>query len=192
MAEPITVVGNTVTPTTGGILVETVTPQPTQEAKFTQADLDRIITERLGRVESKYADYADLKKKVEDADTASKSESEKLLERATKAETRAKEIEKASKLATARLSAATLAGELEFDPKRLDKVLRLIEITEDSTAESLKVALEALKKELPELLTKKGAPNTGAANPDKTNGNGSTETDAQRRQRLYGFDQTGR
>lgn len=187
-AQPIVI-----TPPVSGQLTAPVVAQPTQEAKFTQADLDRHINERLTREREKYKDYDDLKKKVEDADTASKSESEKLLERATKAETRAKEVERESKLATARLQAATIAGELEFDAKRLDKVLRLIEITEDSTAESLKVSLEALKKELPELLTKKSAPNSGASNPARGDGsNGSTETDDQRRRRLAGLDQTGR
>jgi hypothetical protein len=37
---------------------------------FTQADVDRIVKERVKRVETKYADYDDLKKKAGDSATA--------------------------------------------------------------------------------------------------------------------------
>ena len=41
-----------------------------QEAKvITQADVDRIVKERIARVEAKYADYGDLKKAAEGAKT---------------------------------------------------------------------------------------------------------------------------
>ena len=40
-----------------------------QETALTQADVDRIVKERLARVEAKYADYNDLKAKAEGAKT---------------------------------------------------------------------------------------------------------------------------
>lgn len=40
-----------------------------QEATLTQADVDRIVKDRIARVESKYADYNDLKAKAEGAKT---------------------------------------------------------------------------------------------------------------------------
>lgn len=40
-----------------------------QEQTFTQADVDRIVKERIARVETKYADYGDLKAKAEGAKT---------------------------------------------------------------------------------------------------------------------------
>lgn len=41
-----------------------------KEQAFTQADIDRIVGERVKRVEAKYADYKDLKAKAEGAKTA--------------------------------------------------------------------------------------------------------------------------
>jgi len=43
--------------------------QKQQEQTFTQADVDRIVKERIARVETKFADYADLKAKAEGAKT---------------------------------------------------------------------------------------------------------------------------
>lgn len=40
-----------------------------QEATLTQADVDRIVKDRIARVEAKYADYPDLKAKAEGAKT---------------------------------------------------------------------------------------------------------------------------
>lgn len=41
-----------------------------QEQSFTQADVDRIVRERVGRERAKFADYDDLKAKAEGAKTA--------------------------------------------------------------------------------------------------------------------------
>jgi septal ring factor EnvC (AmiA/AmiB activator) len=60
-------------------------------APATQADLDRIITERLNRERGKFADYDDLKARAERLDEieqATKSETEKFAERASAAEAR--------------------------------------------------------------------------------------------------------
>lgn len=58
------------------------------EPPESQADLDRIIGERLARERSKYADYDDLRERATQFDAlveASKSDQERLEERATKA-----------------------------------------------------------------------------------------------------------
>ena len=39
-------------------------PEPTTDQTFTQADLDRIVSERLQRERAKFADYDDLKAKA--------------------------------------------------------------------------------------------------------------------------------
>lgn len=55
----------------------------------TQADLDRMIADRLARERAKYADYDDLKTKAAEFDKASeaqKSEAQRALERAEAAE----------------------------------------------------------------------------------------------------------
>lgn len=43
--------------------------QQNQAQGFTQADVDRIVKERIARVETKYSDYNDLKAKAEGAKT---------------------------------------------------------------------------------------------------------------------------
>lgn len=61
-----------------------------QERTFTQSELDAIVRDRLKREREKYADYADLQKKAtayDEAQEAAKSELQRAVERAEKAET---------------------------------------------------------------------------------------------------------
>lgn len=44
--------------------------KPAGEQKFTQADLDRIVSERVARERTKFADYDDLKARASEAKTA--------------------------------------------------------------------------------------------------------------------------
>lgn len=65
---------------------ETATQETQNEVKFTQADLDRIVQDRLSREREKYGDYDALKAKAEKFDQIeeeSKSELQKATERAT-------------------------------------------------------------------------------------------------------------
>lgn len=64
----------------------------TAEKMFTQAEVERIIGERLKREREKYADYDELKKRAEEADS-SKSELQKLADRVAAAEKRAADAE---------------------------------------------------------------------------------------------------
>jgi hypothetical protein len=65
-----------------------------EEKTFSQADLDRVVADRLKREQGKYSDYADLKAKASKLDEEkTKSESEKLAERVAAAERRAIEAE---------------------------------------------------------------------------------------------------
>lgn len=56
---------------TSGTATETeaAATEQQQEQTFTQADVDRIVKERITRVEAKYADYSELKTKAEGAKT---------------------------------------------------------------------------------------------------------------------------
>lgn len=63
---------------------------------FTQADVDRIVADRLGRERAKYADYDELKdaaQRLKDAEDADKTEVQRLTERLTAAEKRASDAE---------------------------------------------------------------------------------------------------
>jgi hypothetical protein len=58
-------------------------------AKFTQADIDRIVTERVRKEQAKFTDYGDLKKKAAEFDKAAeaqKSEAQKLADKLAEAE----------------------------------------------------------------------------------------------------------
>lgn len=78
---------DTTTPAEGG----TTTPSGAEKT-FTQADVERIIADRLKRERDKYADYDDLKAKAAEADT-SRSDLQKLTDRVTAAEKRAADAE---------------------------------------------------------------------------------------------------
>lgn len=55
------------------------------EPKFTQADLDRVVSERVTRERAKFGDYADMKSKaarLEKIEAANRTELEKAVERA--------------------------------------------------------------------------------------------------------------
>jgi len=69
--------------------VDDATQGASAEKTFTQAEMDAIIGERLNRLKAKYADYDELKTKADaydEAAEASKSELQKAVERAEKAE----------------------------------------------------------------------------------------------------------
>lgn len=155
------------------------------ERTFTQAELDKILSERISRERAKYADYDTLKTKAEQLEAAGKSEVEKAIERAAKAEAALEKERIAAKRATLTAEAKAAALGLKFKADKLDRVLRLVDITDDSTPETVAAALQTLSKEMPELLDKPGAVNTGAVNPAR----GSelpTETREQRLARLRG------
>lgn len=69
---------------------------------FTQAQLDRIVEDRLARERQKYADYDEAKQalsKLKDLEDSKKSDEQKLLDRIEAAEKRAQEAEQAVKKA---------------------------------------------------------------------------------------------
>ena len=55
--------------TTTEIVDETTDGAEQEQKSLTQADVDRIVKDRIARVEAKYSDYSDLKKAAEGAKT---------------------------------------------------------------------------------------------------------------------------
>lgn len=175
------------TQSAGGQQAAAVQAQAAPEKTFTQKELDAILADRLARQKSQFADYDELKKKVEDADAASKSELEKAVERAAKAEADAKKAQAEMKRTTLLADAKVAALALKFKADKIERVLKLVDITDESTNESVKSALETLATEMPELLEgKPAAVTTGAVNPSKAQSAQSGETDAQRMARIRG------
>jgi hypothetical protein len=161
--------------------------QPAAEPKFTQADIDRAVKERLERERKKYADYDDLKTKahkLDEIDAASKSEADKLAEKVAKAEQREKE-------ALARANARILKAEIMakaagtfHDPEDVYLALKdKLSVGDDDTVEGLEDALKELGKAKPHWLkaADKSSPRLHAGNPGAAT---EGETVAQRRLRL--------
>lgn len=87
--------------------------QEQQEAKFTQADLDRIVKDRLTREREKYGDYDALKAKADKFDEieeASKTELQKATERAKALQDELDAFKKAESLRTMREKVAHNTG----------------------------------------------------------------------------------
>ena len=137
----------------------------------TQAELNKVIADRIARERAKYADYADLKTKAakfDELDQASKTEQERLTERLTAAEARAVEVEaRALRLEVAAennltpAQAKRLVGnsreELEADAKELLATFTPAKSDDDST-ETVTDSLD--------LGTRSGSPKKGKSTAD--------------------------
>jgi len=148
-----------------------------QERTFTQADIDRIVKERLTREQARFADYDDLKKAAEELSKlkeADLSEQEKLTKRIAEleqaqadwdaqAEAREREVNERLLRAEVRVLAATLNF---IDPEEAWKLADLTDVTfgEDGKIEGVKKPLEKLAKDKPHLIQ---AASGGGSPPNK-------------------------
>lgn len=150
--------------------------QQTYSPPATQADLDRIISERLAREREKYADVPELRKKAAEFDKAAeaaKTEHEKALEAA-----RADGEKTATTAANARIvraEAKTLAATAKFrDPADAVAFLDLSGVTVGDGGEvdskALVVLLDDLAKRKPYLVDDGKRP---APRPDESQGGGN-------------------
>ncbi|MBU2051244.1 MAG: hypothetical protein KKH61_20040 [Gammaproteobacteria bacterium] len=132
------------------------------EQTFTQADLDRILKERLSRINQKYADYNDLKAKADkltEYEEAQKDELQKAIDRATAAEAAR---DKALIEANNRLLKAALVAEAgKYGAQHPEDAFLLADMTGVSVAEDGAVigADEAIKA----LIESGRLPTTGKA-----------------------------
>jgi hypothetical protein len=112
-----------------------------------QAELDRIISERVARAKAQFSDYGDLKQKASKFDEiteAQKTELQKAVERAEAAEKRAQEFEAAQQISAWKAEAAKASG-VPAD------VLR------GSTEQEIQAHAETLKSLIPAPDAKRGA-----------------------------------
>lgn len=92
---------------------ENATSETTTEAKFTQADLDQIVKDRLAREREKYGDYDALKEKaakLDQIEEESKSELQKATERATALQAELDDLKNANKVRAMREKVAQDTG----------------------------------------------------------------------------------
>lgn len=84
-----------------------------QEKTFTQAELDKIVQERVGRERAKFEGFEDFKAKAEKFDEleeAQKSELQKAVERAELAESKLKKVEHDNEITAMRVKVASEKG----------------------------------------------------------------------------------
>lgn len=89
------------------------TPAPQAERTFTQAEMNAIITDRLNRERTKYADYDDLKAKAakfDEAEEAGKTELQKANDRAAKLQSQLDDLTRANTLREVRQKVAEQTG----------------------------------------------------------------------------------
>jgi hypothetical protein len=150
---------------------ETVTqPEPTEERKFTQAELDKIVKDRLAR--------EDTKRKEAEKAVREKAEAEALKQN-QEWEKLAAQRESELKQAQAELNGLKLnelkraiASEIDLPPALASRLV-------GTTADEIREDAEALKLSLP----KKTAPILSPTNPG---GATQGESDEERRKRLLG------
>ncbi len=132
----------------------------TGERTFSQADVDRMIADRLAREQKKYADYGDLKAAKEELDKlkdGQKSELEKANAAREKAEAKVKEFEAKVKQMELNALKSKLAAEAGIPSELADRIRG-----EDET--SIKADIEGLKKLFPpKAAGGSGAPQAGNA-----------------------------
>lgn len=121
--------------------------QPTYTPPASQADLDRIIADRVSRERAKFADYADLKTKATEFDKlaeSQKTELQKAQDRAAAAEKKAADYELVQQR-------AGWAADIVKDSPVPASALR------GNTQDELKAHFEQLKALIPTEAPKKGA-----------------------------------
>lgn len=136
----------------------TTTDNGQKPTTFSQAEVDRIVQERLGREKQRFADYDDLKAKAskfDDLDAASKSELQKATERAEAAEKRATEAAdraKASDIRSAVTAAATTAGAIDIDAVLALIPSNAVTVGDDGRVTGADTAVKALLESKPYLV----------------------------------------
>lgn len=163
---------------------------PAPEKTFTQAELDKLISERLKREREKHADYDQLKAAADELAKIKESqlsETEKLTKKLAELEAAKTQAETRARETLIRSAVISEAAKLNFnDPQ---DAYRLIDVATLTIADSGKVdgVAEAVKTlaESRKYLLKSSNPALSTFNP-ASSGDGVKETDAQRRTRIYG------
>lgn len=166
--------------------------QSDTQKTFTQAELDAHIADRLSREKAKYADYSELKKsavKLQEIEDAQKTELEKLQEQLQQATDQMQALSVENAQRELQTTVARIAGQLgavdSYDAN-FTMATQAIDPHGDGAEDKIKSSIEAIKEQKPYLF---GKPQQGvepfnpAASPA---GSGASETDADRRARIYG------
>lgn len=146
---------------------------PAGDKTFNQAEVDRIVAERLRREREKTGDVEDLRKKaarLDELEASQKSELEKATEKTAEAERRAQTAEAALKTERTRNAIARAAVKANFiDPDDAAALIdhASIEYDRDDEPSNLDKLLAALAKSKPHLISEAppATPGSGDGGP---------------------------
>ena len=91
----------------------TIEEATTEERRFTQAELDKVVADRLARERQKYEGFSELKEKAakyDELEAASKTELQKATEKAERLEKELASLKKAEEVRTIKTKVATETG----------------------------------------------------------------------------------
>ncbi len=139
---------------------ETTTETTATPTQFSQADVERIVRDRVARERGKYSDYADLQRKAGELDQIEerdKTELQKVQARAERAERERDETRTAANTRLIRSEARALAAAAKFrNPTLAVALLDLAEVKVDNDgavdSDTVKRQLDALAKTEPYLI----------------------------------------
>lgn len=160
--------------------------------QLTQDQLDRIIGQRISKVEERYQDYDDIKARLQEIEDAEKTEAERLGERLAQLQAERDRIAQRmtdTAIKSAVVSAASKAGFV--DPSDAYALVDMADITidDDGQVTGAEEAVTLLKEQKPHLC-KRAAPQVRTPNPDRES-SVAQRTDDQRRREYFGGLSTG-
>jgi hypothetical protein len=165
----------------------TVETPPAQETTtFTQADVDRILKERLAQERKKYADYDTLKAKVQEAEAASLTEAEKTAKRLQELEAQNQQLATERRELSIRAAITEAAAAAGFPAEAAYRLIDKAALTmaDDgkvtNAAELVKGVVEAYPG-----LVRNPAPRVPAANPPRS-AEIASRTDGERFREYFG------
>lgn len=166
--------------------------EQSESKAFTQADVDRIIRERLERERTRYADYEDLKKaakKLKEIEEAQLSETQRLEKERDEAKAQAEAAGAAAQAREAEINSRLIraevrvvAAELGFaNPEDAYHLADLagVAVDDEGVVSGVKKALEKLSKEKAYLLkTENRAPGTPPRSGGRSTGQQTSSAEA--------------
>lgn len=147
-----------------------LTGQDEQPVKtFTQADIDRILKDRLAQQAKQYADYDTLKAKVQTAEDAAKTEAEKMADRLKELETQNQQLAQARRELTIRSAIGEAASKAGLPADATFKLVdqTQIVVNEAGQVENAEVLVKGVAEAYPGLV-RATMPRMAAANPGRS------------------------
>lgn len=165
--------------------------QTPQEKLLTQAEFERALTARLKQERQKYADYDDLKAKVQAAEEAQKSEADKQAERLRQLEEQNQQLSAQAQQALVRAAITAAASEIGLDANAAYKLADLDSLTvENGEATNAAEIVKAVAEAYPGLIRRGSGAQATAANPARA-AEPKGRTDEDRRRDYFGGNASG-